>query len=603
MKNRLSIICLTALAIMCADGSARALELGVAGACETTTTEGTGTLDLLGAFTTGGTEYVSILSQVASGSEIPYTIQSSDGKFEHGIGTITDASPDTLSRTADITSDDTSAPIDNLTLPSGTHVVCLQPGAEAWTGGGVAADFASVDFGGATDSTFVCASGSCTVEGVTLLTTTAAAAAYQPLDSDLTSIAALTTTAAGLTSLEFADPGEDRPMIWDEGTNTMIPGSLATIATEASPATGDFVTIIGAEGDLRKVDWSDLGGGASSLDDLSDVTLTALGDGELLASSSGTFINQTLAELDLLTATAAAAAYQPLDSDLTSWAGVTRAANFDAFVATPSMANLGSLLTNDASGWTTFGTTPSMANLGALLTNEASGWITFGTTPTVANLAALLTDEPLSAAIGGTANAFFAVSGPATSTKTMTFPNANSTIKAAGTQTVWVPAGALTVPPTGACAQGVLDSGSNDVFMLTCDFDPDTDEAAYFTVAFPKGWNEGTVTARFQWTHPTATGSPSTFWTIACVSVSDGTTVNTAFGTAVTVQDDTGTTGLLQRTSSTSSAVTCANTPNEGDTTYFRVTRDADNASDDLDVDAQLIGIELFFTDNAANDS
>jgi len=37
-------------------------------------------------------------------------------------------------------------------------------------------------------------------------------------------------------------------------------------------------------------------GGASELSDLSDVTLTTLGDNEILLSSSGIFINQTLAE-------------------------------------------------------------------------------------------------------------------------------------------------------------------------------------------------------------------------------------------------------------------------------------------------------------------
>jgi hypothetical protein len=40
--------------------------------------------------------------------------------------------------------------------------------------------------------------------------------------------------------------------------------------------------------------------------------------------------------------------YQPLDADLTSWAGVTRAAGFDTFAATPSSANLRTLLTDEA---------------------------------------------------------------------------------------------------------------------------------------------------------------------------------------------------------------------------------------------------------------
>jgi hypothetical protein len=48
-----------------------------------------------------------------------------------------------------------------------------------------------------------------------------------------------------------------------------------------------------------------------------------------------------------LTSTVAASTYQPLDSDLTSWAGITRASGFDTFVATPSSANLAALLTDE----------------------------------------------------------------------------------------------------------------------------------------------------------------------------------------------------------------------------------------------------------------
>ncbi len=53
--------------------------------------------------------------------------------------------------------------------------------------------------------------------------------------------------------------------------------------------------------------------------------------------------------------------YQPLDADLTSWAGVTRAAGFDTFTATPSSANLASLVTGETgSGALMFGTSPSV---------------------------------------------------------------------------------------------------------------------------------------------------------------------------------------------------------------------------------------------------
>ena len=43
-----------------------------------------------------------------------------------------------------------------------------------------------------------------------------------------------------------------------------------------------------------------------------------------------------------------AAGYQPLDPDLTSWASVTRASGIDTFIATPSSANLRSVLTDES---------------------------------------------------------------------------------------------------------------------------------------------------------------------------------------------------------------------------------------------------------------
>ena len=49
-----------------------------------------------------------------------------------------------------------------------------------------------------------------------------------------------------------------------------------------------------------------------------------------------------------LTTAAAALAYQPLTANGTSWAGVTRASDFDTFAATPTSANLRALLTDES---------------------------------------------------------------------------------------------------------------------------------------------------------------------------------------------------------------------------------------------------------------
>lgn len=70
---------------------------------------------------------------------------------------------------------------------------------------------------------------------------------------------------------------------------------------------------------------------------------------------SANYTNRSLVDKGYVTGN-----FQPLDSDLTSWAGVTRASGFDTFVATPSSANLASLVTDETgSGALVFGTSPT----------------------------------------------------------------------------------------------------------------------------------------------------------------------------------------------------------------------------------------------------
>lgn len=77
-----------------------------------------------------------------------------------------------------------------------------------------------------------------------------------------------------------------------------------------------------------------------------------------------------------------AAAYQPLDADLTSWAAVVRASGFDTFTTSPSAANLAALVTGDTgTGNLVFATSPSfttdirpVSNDGASLGISGTAW-------------------------------------------------------------------------------------------------------------------------------------------------------------------------------------------------------------------------------------
>jgi hypothetical protein len=105
--------------------------------------------------------------------------------------------------------------------------------------------------------------------GTDFYSITAADAAFQPKNSNLTAIAALTTTAAGRSVLTAADPNTDRIMAWDDSAGSIVPIALADIASEGSPASGDYLLAYLADGSLAKVNWSDLpsgGGGGGSGD-------------------------------------------------------------------------------------------------------------------------------------------------------------------------------------------------------------------------------------------------------------------------------------------------------------------------------------------------
>jgi len=176
----------------------------------------------------------------------------------------------------------------------------------------------------------------------------------------------------------------------------------------------------------------------------------------------------------------------------------------------------------------------------------------------------------------------------------------SSAVKIAGKETIWVPAVAMYPNSTNGAEAGQLEL-SNGPEIKTLDFDKTSDENAQFAVAFPKSWNEGTVTFQAYFTaDSTDTGNVS--WVLAGVAIADNDSINTAFGTGVapTAKAHSGTANDLDVTAE-SGAVTIAGSPSTDEQVFFQITRDV--SADDLDADAKLLGIKLFFTTDAANDA
>jgi hypothetical protein len=177
----------------------------------------------------------------------------------------------------------------------------------------------------------------------------------------------------------------------------------------------------------------------------------------------------------------------------------------------------------------------------------------------------------------------------------------SSAVKIAGKETIWVPATAMYPNTTNGCADLAQTELSNGPELKTLDFDKTSDEFAQFAVAFPKSWNEGTVTFQAFFT-ANSTDTGTTSWALQGVALADNGDLNTAFGTAVapTAKAMSGTANDLAVTAE-SGAVTIAGSPSTDEYVFFQIFRDV--SADDLDADAKLLGIKLFFTTDAANDA
>jgi hypothetical protein len=138
--------------------------------------------------------------------------------------------------------------------------------------------------------------------------------------------------------------------------------------------------------------------------------------------------------------------------------------------------------------------------------------------------------------------------------------------------------------------------------MKVLDFDAGTDEFSQFSVAFPKSWNEGTVTYQVYWT-PSSTNTGNCIFGLQGVSCGDSDTIDVVYGTAVNITDAGIGTVEDQQVSAVSSAITIAGSPAVSEQTYFQLLRLADDGSDTFTGDARVLSIRIFFTTDAANDA
>jgi len=169
-----------------------------------------------------------------------------------------------------------------------------------------------------------------------------------------------------------------------------------------------------------------------------------------------------------------------------------------------------------------------------------------------------------------------------------------------GKHSIWVPSSAMTPLTTNGCSvltQVEMTAGRPELQVL--DFAADADDFCQFTVAFPKSWNEGTVTFQPFWT-VTGTNTGTAVWNLTGISVDDNYAINSGYPSiaATGAKAHSGTSNDLN-TSPESGALTITNASVDS-VTYFRLSLDTSSSSQTGTV--RLIGLKLFYDINAGND-
>jgi hypothetical protein len=172
---------------------------------------------------------------------------------------------------------------------------------------------------------------------------------------------------------------------------------------------------------------------------------------------------------------------------------------------------------------------------------------------------------------------------------------------ASGKQTIYVSRSAMFPAKTAGAVAGQIETTAGRPDIYTLDFVNTSDTYAQFEMAFPKQWDEGTVSFKAFWSS-SATDTDGVSWALQAVAVSDGDSINVAYGTAVVVDDANQSIANLLLITDESGTITIGGSPAEGDLVYFQIFRDVSDANDTAAEDARLRGVQVFWTNDTTID-
>lgn len=168
----------------------------------------------------------------------------------------------------------------------------------------------------------------------------------------------------------------------------------------------------------------------------------------------------------------------------------------------------------------------------------------------------------------------------------------------------YIPAAAMQPAVTNGCSDLAIAEGTaGQPNIHVRDFDPSTAESAQFQFVFPNTWDQGVIKFQAYYTHGGGQtgGLDGVAWGLSAVSIVDDAAWDAAFGTQVVVTLDRANSGDVHVTAE-SADVTVGGTLNDAQLTFFELERVVSNGADDLDIDARLLGVRIFWSTDARDD-
>ncbi len=161
---------------------------------------------------------------------------------------------------------------------------------------------------------------------------------------------------------------------------------------------------------------------------------------------------------------------------------------------------------------------------------------------------------------------------------------------------IWIPAAAFTPASTAAPAAGTISIANNEIDFWA--FDDTTIEIVFTQLSLPDAWDLGNIKARVYWAADSTTND--VLWEVVGTTFSDATTLTTLATGASILDAAQGTTDQLSISGATAGFQPIgAGAAALNDMLTLRVSRTANDVTDDMTGDSRFYGVKIQYLENS----